>query len=444
MGTNPHTLESEEAVVSDWRQIIAQVEREVSHHFAKTAEIISPREADINLLTKRLMSHQDAIKHEKDESVVSDWSLIIAQVERELEELEKTTTAIRFQRHREANLLTERLVNYKTMLEYELNKLTMLKSQRVAATHSATNDRDDYSGHTIIEVVSDDTLLSSSKTCLVKKRKNIPPVHHESTTANDEKIHSDTHRVDYNTEDAAAVSQTGSCLVQEKHTTHSTTGDGEEHNSKNLFNTHTTVPSSSSSSSTTSSSSFFSPSSTIAAPHIVQPHHLTAAILPKPDRRRSGFCQSEGCIKNASFNFRGERRGRYCATHKLPDMLNVKPRCEVPECDIIAYFNHREVGKGGGRFCGTHKLSGMVNLHNQCCEYEGCEKQPHYNHRGERGGRFCFPHKLPHMIDVQNKSCEYVGGCDTRAHFNYVGMKGGIFCSIHKMPGMVDVKRKRK
>jgi hypothetical protein len=84
-------------------------------------------------------------------------------------------------------------------------------------------------------------------------------------------------------------------------------------------------------------------------------------------------------------------------------MIHVKHKyCEHDGCQKHACYNYR--GERGGRFCVTHKLEGMIDNKNKHCENEGCETRAIYNYIGERGGRFCVTHKLPNMINVRNKN----------------------------------------
>ena len=142
----------------------------------------------------------------------------------------------------------------------------------------------------------------------------------------------------------------------------------------------------------------------------------------------------ELCEKLPSFNVRGETTSRFCATHKTPEMINVKDKtCEL--CDKLPAFNVR--GETTGRFCADHKTPEMVNVKDKTCEL--CDKQPVFNVRGETTGRFCADHKTSEMVDVKNKTCEL---CEKRPNFNVRGETTGRFCADHKTPEMVNVKNK--
>ena len=142
----------------------------------------------------------------------------------------------------------------------------------------------------------------------------------------------------------------------------------------------------------------------------------------------------EICDKLPSFNIRGETRGRFCVDHKTPEMVNVKSKtCEL--CEKQPVYNIR--GETRGRFCVDHKTPEMINVKSKTCEL--CEKQPIYNISGKTNGRFCVEHKAPEMINVINKTCEL---CAKRPNFNIRGEAKGRFCVEHKTPEMVDVKNK--
>ena len=140
------------------------------------------------------------------------------------------------------------------------------------------------------------------------------------------------------------------------------------------------------------------------------------------------------CGKSASFNVRGEKKGRFCGDHKYPEMVIViNKTCEL--CEKQPAFNLR--GETKGRFCADHKEPDMVNVISKTCEL--CKKIPAFNVRGETRGRFCADHKESDMVDVKNKTCEL---CEKRPTFNMCGETKGRFCADHKEPDMVDVKNK--
>eukprot|EP00392_Amoebophrya_sp_AT5.2_P015815 g16033.t1 len=73
------------------------------------------------------------------------------------------------------------------------------------------------------------------------------------------------------------------------------------------------------------------------------------------------LCEHTGCKAVPSFNFEGERKGRFCSTHKLEKMVNVRDRrCLHDDCKTAPFFNYE--GERIGKYCVTHKLDGMVNV----------------------------------------------------------------------------------
>ena len=110
------------------------------------------------------------------------------------------------------------------------------------------------------------------------------------------------------------------------------------------------------------------------------------------------------CGKRASFNTRGETKGRFCVNHKEPEMVNVKSKtCETDGCEKQPTYNTR--GETKGRFCADHKEPEMVNVRHKTCETDGCEKQTAYGWLGKGTSR-CGPHRQKGMITSPNRKCE--------------------------------------
>ena len=98
-------------------------------------------------------------------------------------------------------------------------------------------------------------------------------------------------------------------------------------------------------------------------------------------------CKGEDCKKKACFNVEGERP-KFCATHKLAEMVNVHDkRCIYPDCKIQPWYNLPEEKKG--LYCSTHKLNGMVNVKSPKCIFDGCKVQPCFNFENEKKGIYC-------------------------------------------------------
>ena len=79
------------------------------------------------------------------------------------------------------------------------------------------------------------------------------------------------------------------------------------------------------------------------------------------------------CDKQACFNLAGEINGKYCASHKTPEMVDVKhPKCRHPGCDSRPSFNI--TGSKIGMYCFVHKTPEMVNVRHSKCQHTGCDK----------------------------------------------------------------------
>jgi hypothetical protein len=151
-------------------------------------------------------------------------------------------------------------------------------------------------------------------------------------------------------------------------------------------------------------------------------------------------CEAENCKTIPTYNFEGEKRGKYCKNHKLEDMIDVISKtCEFENCKVQPLFNFE--GEKQGKYCKNHKLEDMINVISKTCEAENCKVRPFFNYEGEKQGKYCKNHKLEDMIDVKNKTCE-VENCKTIPVFNYEGENKAKYCSKHKLDGMIDVKSK--
>ena len=67
----------------------------------------------------------------------------------------------------------------------------------------------------------------------------------------------------------------------------------------------------------------------------------------------SSKCQNTDCDKEASYNFKNEKRRKYCKIHKLPDMINFKyHECNETECDNLDCDKKSSIKHYKG-FCST-------------------------------------------------------------------------------------------
>jgi len=160
----------------------------------------------------------------------------------------------------------------------------------------------------------------------------------------------------------------------------------------------------------------------------------------KPNR----VCNYEDCNKGACCNYAGQNKRRFCAEHKLPNMINVaSKRCDYDNCNKIPTYMSESKSTTLhpiNRFCKDHKIDGMIDKH-KTCEFDNCKKRPHYNIKGLSTPKFCSIHKSINMINVVSITCENQN-CDKRPHFNFVGEKTPRFCNLHKEIGMTNIRSK--
>ena len=153
------------------------------------------------------------------------------------------------------------------------------------------------------------------------------------------------------------------------------------------------------------------------------------------------MCFHKGCKINPIFNYIGEKKGLYCFSHKLEEMINVKDKkCYHENCKTQPTFNFE--GKTERLYCSLHKLDGMINVKDKTCNQGNCKTQPTFNFEGETTSLYCFLHKLDGMIDIKSKKCNQEG-CKTQPTFNFEGKTERLYCSLHKLDGMIDIKSKK-
>lgn len=187
----------------------------------------------------------------------------------------------------------------------------------------------------------------------------------------------------------------------------------------------------------------------------------------------NGLCES--CPKQAVFNLPGVKKGRFCSTHKDPEMINIYKRvckhegCEntagyrVPGGPLVACSIHKTLdmiyhvtcrhqdctklpsyGQAGTKtreYCVEHKKDGMIFVGKRTCQGPECSKQPFYGFT--KPPLFCREHKEAGMVDLFTKRCEFEGCAKIQPNFNFSGEEHGRFCLTHKMDGMINVNIKR-
>ena len=106
------------------------------------------------------------------------------------------------------------------------------------------------------------------------------------------------------------------------------------------------------------------------------------------------------CKKRPKFGIPGSKKASHCATHKLPEMVNVL-RKTCLQCKKIPTFGIP--GSKKASHCATHKLPEMVNVLSKTCLQ--CDKIPTFGIPGSKKASHCATHKLPEMVDVFSKTC---------------------------------------
>jgi len=141
------------------------------------------------------------------------------------------------------------------------------------------------------------------------------------------------------------------------------------------------------------------------------------------------------CTKEASYNYKNEKKRLYCHDHKKEGMISLK---SIPclKCNKSPVFNF----KGSKRlYCFDHKEIGMVNVKDKPCIFEDCELLPSYNYESEKKPIYCEKHKKDDMVNIYSKKCEK---CTKQAMYNIEGGKPK-YCSNHMTDNMTNVLHKK-
>jgi hypothetical protein len=151
-------------------------------------------------------------------------------------------------------------------------------------------------------------------------------------------------------------------------------------------------------------------------------------------------CREDGCNKQPTYSFVGEKKRLYCVSHAKEGMVDIKhERCDYDGCATRPNFNFP--GETKPIRCEQHKLPDMINIVNKVCAHEGCTTRPHFNEPGKKQGLYCIEHALEGMQNVLDKTCEYPK-CSTRPCFNFPDKKISVRCAEHRLNGMINVKDK--
>jgi hypothetical protein len=144
---------------------------------------------------------------------------------------------------------------------------------------------------------------------------------------------------------------------------------------------------------------------------------------------KSVRCSEIGCKKRPTFNFEGQSKAIYCATHKKDGMIDIKNvRCSEIGCKKSPAFNFE--GQSKAIYCATHKKDGMIDIKNARCIKIGCKKRPTFNFEGQSKAIYCATHKKDGMIDIKNVRCSEIG-CKIHARFGQL-YGPARHCAKHK------------
>jgi hypothetical protein len=154
-------------------------------------------------------------------------------------------------------------------------------------------------------------------------------------------------------------------------------------------------------------------------------------------------CEFNNCTKQPSFNYKNEKRRLYCSKHALEGMIDISKKkfiCNDQNCNTIACFNFKNEKKA--IYCFKHKFIGMINVVSKTCKQDNCNSRAYYNYKFNKIPIYCKNHSLKNMIFVCKNYCLYEK-CFTEANYNFENEKKGIYCSKHKLDLMIDVGNKR-
>lgn len=139
------------------------------------------------------------------------------------------------------------------------------------------------------------------------------------------------------------------------------------------------------------------------------------------------------CGINAKYNYKGLKVGKYCANHKLENMIDFyRNICQEKNCIVRASFGGT---KGKPLFCKKHS-NGAKDVISKVCEFKNCEIKASFGYEWQKQLR-CKKHCEVGMIDVRHKRCSFEN-CIIRSSFGYEWQKP-LRCYEHKDEKMEDV-----
>jgi hypothetical protein len=118
---------------------------------------------------------------------------------------------------------------------------------------------------------------------------------------------------------------------------------------------------------------------------------------------RRKTCKIDGCTVGARFNTIGNKRGEYCFSHKLPDMIDVLTlRCL--ECPTIASYGVPGVQRS---HCARHRKPGMIHRPTHTCKIKNCKNPAIFG--TIRAALHCEIHRSESDINLVEKPCKSCG-----------------------------------
>jgi hypothetical protein len=151
----------------------------------------------------------------------------------------------------------------------------------------------------------------------------------------------------------------------------------------------------------------------------------------------SSLCQECNCKISSVFNYCDEEKSKFCASHKLEGMINIKTnKCKELNCKTIPVFNYQN--EITAIYCNKHKKEEMINIKAKKCVENNCFNQPNFNYENEKIGIYCSEHKKEDMFNITVLKCIELN-CDKIPSCNFLGNKKRLYCSEHKKNGMINL-----
>ena len=113
------------------------------------------------------------------------------------------------------------------------------------------------------------------------------------------------------------------------------------------------------------------------------------------------LCEYKNCFTSAKFNDPNEKTGRFCGSHKYPDMINVcDKKCE--KCSSNAVCGCLFAPK---KHCFKHRSMNEYKNNKPICHDSKCKEYAFYTDDETNYPKRCETHKLENDINIIEKSC---------------------------------------